>query len=928
MMDLSRRGIKHETKTKSLKEEALEHLASIDLLELCKEAKVERCRAARDISSCGRYESYTKKWLFQDKEDDVRRLYSLFDVAIENNLVSLVCHYVTDVCMDESAVSSDPILAFLLDEVVVKDWCKRTFENIIEDLRGIYNLRIEEMQKKKGIFLKYISQLTGISCVIDVLESSFKATLSPQLRDLHYLSENILKAKQHLEVMTWCVRHQFLENIHSRYSNSALWHSVVRERKSSATKRSWPTFSCSSAESVGQDGSTLFIEDALSNLGLDEGHVEGTGEEIGIACLEKSGGYPSLFSSKIDGMAGCYPFENLQAAADILFLHGSSDMVVAKRAIFLYYLFDRHWTVPEAEWRHIINDFAATFGITKHSLLESFTFYLLDDESEQALQEACHLLPNIACTTTHPKIAQVLLERQKPDASLMVLRCSGRDGLCGYANTENGGAQLVSLYEALTAVRVRVECGLLTEAFMYQRTHCTKVREEKRKHGSTLAFSDDLKHGYKWMEQMEVLVTEICCLCIRRNLIDRMIELPWNSDEEKFLHKCLFDNASEDPSTASGSLLVVFYLQRYRYIEAYQVDHKLQSLEDDIISRTTNEEMVSRIRSISESRARLIDKCIELLPEVQQQKLKTGNLPDYSLPNEVKSPAKADFSGVVQPNATSLPVPSLINSSVVFGMNLTRPSKRTSPSDTPKKSHLDLNLNNYRAPSILHGRLLASVKGPSILGQMDAPSLDRFSHKRHNWDNLTSHSISTKEPSNHFGITPEFQSDNAPIALGTPLKELNRSTARALQNNQPVNPFFRTEKSASRIEPNGSIHQVENARTRVQTPTANDHDEEMATSSSNIFSRYLTHDSSQAVSGKQIMGDGPLSTEQSDEAMDFSWSFSKRETPVRDLNVNGGLRWRSDETSEDEDDSSPSRLMGGASVATPARGTRSRIQRR
>jgi E3 ubiquitin-protein ligase HOS1 len=34
---------------------------------------------------------------------------------------------VTDVCMDESAVSSDPVIAFLLDEVVVKDWCKRTF---------------------------------------------------------------------------------------------------------------------------------------------------------------------------------------------------------------------------------------------------------------------------------------------------------------------------------------------------------------------------------------------------------------------------------------------------------------------------------------------------------------------------------------------------------------------------------------------------------------------------------------------------------------------------------------------------------------------------------------------------------------------------------------------------------------------------------
>ncbi|CBI33073.3 unnamed protein product, partial [Vitis vinifera] len=49
---------------------------------------------------------------FQEKDDsekqqtaDVQRLYSLFDVAMENNLVCLICHYVTDVCMDESAVS-------------------------------------------------------------------------------------------------------------------------------------------------------------------------------------------------------------------------------------------------------------------------------------------------------------------------------------------------------------------------------------------------------------------------------------------------------------------------------------------------------------------------------------------------------------------------------------------------------------------------------------------------------------------------------------------------------------------------------------------------------------------------------------------------------------------------------------------------------
>lgn len=39
--------------------------------------------------------------------------------------------------MDEAAVSSDPVVAFLLDEVVVKDWCKRAFKNIIAELKQI-----------------------------------------------------------------------------------------------------------------------------------------------------------------------------------------------------------------------------------------------------------------------------------------------------------------------------------------------------------------------------------------------------------------------------------------------------------------------------------------------------------------------------------------------------------------------------------------------------------------------------------------------------------------------------------------------------------------------------------------------------------------------------------------------------------------------
>lgn len=109
---------------------------------------------------------------------------------------------------------------------------------------------------------------------------------------------------------------------------------------------------------------------------------------------------------------------------------------------------------------------------------------------------------------------------------------------------------MISLRDAVTAVRVRVECALLTEAFMHQRLLHTRVKEKKLNHGAS-----------GWLEWVEALVTEICCLCIRRNWVDRMIELPWNSEEEKYIHKCLLDCAIEDPLKTTGSLLVVFYIQ-------------------------------------------------------------------------------------------------------------------------------------------------------------------------------------------------------------------------------------------------------------------------------------------------------------------------------------------------------------------------------
>lgn len=171
------------------------------------------------------------------------------------------------------------------------------------------------------------------------------------------------------------------------------------------------------------------------------------------------------------------------------------------------------------------------------------------------MQEACSLLPKLSSKETHPKIAQVLLERRRPDMALLVLKCTGRDSFFATENSENDG--ISSLSEAVTTVRVRIECGLLTEAFMYHRSYCSKAKEQR---SADLTHAEDAFKS-SWIYHVEVMMTEFCTICIERNLVDKMIDLPWDSEEEKQLHKSLFDSAREMPTKPNGSLLVVYYLR-------------------------------------------------------------------------------------------------------------------------------------------------------------------------------------------------------------------------------------------------------------------------------------------------------------------------------------------------------------------------------
>ncbi|KAG0614561.1 hypothetical protein M758_6G186400 [Ceratodon purpureus] len=664
------------------KQAVLERLALLEPRELSAEAKTEVCRATRDLRSCGRavhhvlstcghaclcvecrqrnnscpicrtsttnfgqeklrlYEECVDAGLVRKEAElstesvDVGRLFSFFDVALDNNLVSLICHYVAEVCMDEGAVSSNALVSILLDGGVVKDWCKRTFYSIALRLRDIYNLSPKQMCTKTDDIDWNGRKLEGVVHVLEALEAPLvDQPLSPTLFELRLLLESIRKVLQHLDVMAWCARHQFLETTRSSYASISQWQTSVQERKLAAQTRAW----LETPHSHGKLGislpATLFIEDALANLGLleDEGDEVGLGNlpELSLLRQGPTAQTPASLRFRRDmepmQSRSPYPPESVRAAVDLLFLEGPCDLILAKKAIFLYFLFDRHWTGPDEHWRGVVDDYVGTFSIPRHFMLESLVFYLLDDSSNSALEEACHLLPEIASHITHPKVVTVLLERQKAEAALAVLRASGRDGQA---------AELVPLSDALTAVRVWLQCGLLIEGYLYQRAYVDGVKRESR----------------DWLLSMEVLVGEVCRLCMGMGLLDKMLVLPWRKEEETYVKKCLLERAGNDPSSTAGNFLVVFYVQRCRYIEAHAVHKKLTELEDLWEERNIDEGKLSRVRMARKQRNRIVEKCMELLPEIQQQQARSGSEPNAQSP-------QAEIENVVEQRTLPLASP-------------------------------------------------------------------------------------------------------------------------------------------------------------------------------------------------------------------------------------------------------------------------------
>lgn len=147
---------------------------------------------------------------------------------------------------------------------------------------------------------------------------------------------------QHLEVMAWCARHQFLETIRSSYASISQWQAAVRERKLAAQDRAWSETPHNNGKLGVSQPATLFIEEALANLGLLEGEDE---DEVGLGDLPElnllrqgpTAQTPASlrFRRDLEPMQSRspYPPESVRAAVDLLFLEGTCDLILAKKAI-------------------------------------------------------------------------------------------------------------------------------------------------------------------------------------------------------------------------------------------------------------------------------------------------------------------------------------------------------------------------------------------------------------------------------------------------------------------------------------------------------------------------------------------------------------------------------------------------------------------
>jgi E3 ubiquitin-protein ligase HOS1 len=320
------------------------------------------------------------------------------------------------------------------------------------------------------------------------------------------------------------------------------------------------------------------------------------------------------------------------------------------------------------------------------------------------------------------------------------------------------------------------------------------------------------------------------------------------------------------PCLFSGKLLSFVYglsltrnywlftlLQRYRYIQAYQVDLRLQKIEEAFVSdNQIGEEVMFRMRSQSHWRKELVDRAIDILPVIQQQQVRSGQFSEMEDASE--GAKKSDL-----PDA-----PDMITSSVPFA--------------TTNSVFLQ-SANNARAREPV-----ANNGSPFQPGHMIGNASHDLSHGR----------LFTNA---NRGQKSEVRSVTKNLKFGemsTPFKDLNRARGNSQLQGK------RTEESSPEVNVD---RYIENNMSSPYLRRITANNPVTVKSSSN----HLNGSSQKPEStffGTRMQPDKDNFVDL-DDPMDMSSSLKDNNNNVlatESRNNSGGLRWRSDETSDDEDE--------------------------
>ncbi|KAF2299100.1 hypothetical protein GH714_030631 [Hevea brasiliensis] len=251
---------------------------------------------------------------------------------------------------------------------------------------------------------------------------------------------------------------------------------------------------------------------------------------------------------------------------------------------------------------------------------------------------------------------------------------------------------------------------------------------------------------------------------------------------------------------------------------------------------------------------------------------------------------------VQKPKSINLLIPQYADSSLVLKSNHGIPFK-SSVLKTPtpldgsiNKSHFEP--GNYGSPSILQARLFTNAR-KGLKPQVS-------NHKNVKYDGTPTPGIPWVSPMS-----------------ATPLKDISRTSLGVLPDNDLHHGQF--DSDLPEMEQNGFAEQLQSRGPLYSHKVT-----------ANVIAMSGGHcgfpsDSAQ-VSGKRIhperSDDGLRRMTYGDDAIDIGSSGREKGFTADDGIVNGGPRWRSDESSDEEDEHNLERAVKGASYRTPRRGIR------